>query len=187
MELTGRLTAVWRTRVEQGRLVFLGRSAGSMVGGRDISLTSEPNPLLLEYLLPDTGALHRGLELAGDCTIRPHYASSAWDVVVALSMQMAERRGYASVNVVRVPNEEALQCIGVQCKMIGATSMQARSPLSRKQLRRLMRGFENQQQDASAQATSTPVNSPVACGTAAVNEVEDQQEQCETGFSDFDR
>ena len=109
-----------------------------MVGGRDISLTKEPNPLLLEYLVGESGALHQGLGLAGTCaispdllrpplishdlrlglagtcTIRPHYDPS-WDVAVALARQMqihmGSRASAAKSRVVLVPDDEALQAI----------------------------------------------------------------------------
>lgn len=119
-------------------------SACAVVGGRDISLTKEPNPLLLEYLMPDTGALHQGLGLAGECTIRPHYEPS-WDVAVALAARQLEvfRGTPSGVKVVRVPDDEALQCIGTACKMVGEQSQEAELPLSKKQMRRLMRGFQD--------------------------------------------
>jgi len=114
MALVGELTAEWTARVEQGLAVFLARSAGAMVGGRDISLTKEPNPLLLEYLVGESGALHQGLGLAGTCTIRPHYDPS-WDVAVALARQMqihmGSRASAAKSRVVLVPDDEALQAI----------------------------------------------------------------------------
>ena len=160
----------WTRQVELGQTIFLGRSAGSMVGGYDISLTSEPNPLLLEYLLPDTGALHRGLGLAGRCTIRPHYGEH-WDVVVALARQMQSHTGgrLPHAEVVRVGNEEAMQCMRGRCKMIGMTSRQALPPLSKPQLRRLMRGFEESH----------------AAGMPLFHN-QDEEPQCQRGWSDFD-
>ena len=57
-------------RVRSGQLLYLGRSAGAMVGSKDFGATYEPMPLLLELLLKgDT----KGLALAGRCVPRPHY------------------------------------------------------------------------------------------------------------------
>lgn len=147
MELAAPFTRAWTERVRAGRMVFLGRSAGAMVGGRDISLTSEPNPLLLDYLLPSEAVVHAGLGLAGECSFRPHY-SEQWDLVVALARQQERtlRPGGgdagAAAKVVRLPNEEALQCIGTRCKIVGDTSREAAEPLSKRQLRRLVRAFD---------------------------------------------
>lgn len=58
------------SRVRSGQLVYLGRSAGAMVGSSDFAYSYEPMPLLLEELLEgDT----KGLALAGRCVARPHY------------------------------------------------------------------------------------------------------------------
>ena len=57
------------------------------MAGMDISLTDEPNPLLLDYLLPSSSFIHHGLALAGSCTLRPHYESAnsaQFDLAVAL-------------------------------------------------------------------------------------------------------
>lgn len=135
MELAAPLTKTWLHRVQQGKTIFLGRSAGSMVGGADIGLTSEPNPLLLEYLLPRAHGLHHGLQLVGSCSIRPHY-SPQWDLVSALFQALR------SELVVRVGNDEALLCMDGRCKMVGKLSVQGEEPLSKTQMHRLIRAFE---------------------------------------------
>ena len=109
-----------------------------MVAGKDISLTFEPNPMLLDYLLPTSNITdyHEGLALAGECSIRPHY-SAEYDIYVSLLSQLR----HDQVRIVRLPDSEALLCMNSSCKMVGLVSQEATAPLSKRQLRRVMRAF----------------------------------------------
>lgn len=99
-----------RARVEAGSLVFMGRSAGAMAGGADVGLSTEPPPSLSISLL---GCSSKGLELAGNCAIRPHYSQESWDK----ASETYERAG--GLNVVRMPNGEGMMCAQGVCKMVG--------------------------------------------------------------------
>eukprot|EP00931_Biecheleriopsis_adriatica_P087635 TRINITY_DN62067_c0_g1_i1.p1 TRINITY_DN62067_c0_g1~~TRINITY_DN62067_c0_g1_i1.p1 ORF type:complete len:543 (+),score=105.86 TRINITY_DN62067_c0_g1_i1:88-1716(+) len=98
-----------RTRVRDGKTIFMGRSAGAMIGGKDSELTTEMLPKMWETL----GISRHGLGIAGDCTIRPHYTKTTWDRASAMYEQIL------GVQVVRVPNGEGLLCSGKDCKMVG--------------------------------------------------------------------
>ena len=99
-------------RVREGRLLYIGRSAGGMVGGSDYALTAEPSPLLTTTLLEqDT----KGLALAGRCALRPHTKNLLWDLV---SKMYADATGQT---VILAANDEALYCEQGCCGMTGAT------------------------------------------------------------------
>ena len=99
-------------RVREGTLLYIGRSAGGMVGGSDFALTAEPNPVLTTTLLDqDT----KGLALAGKCALRPHTKNLLWDLV---SKMYADATGQT---VILAANGEGLFCDQGCCGMTGAT------------------------------------------------------------------
>jgi len=106
------LAAKILAKVRAGSLVYVGRSAGSMLASADEGLTFEPNPLLMDLLLSNRTA---GLGLAGACAIRPHY-TQLWDQ----ASRFYERA--SGLVVVRLPNNESLQCQGMRCAVVGQTS-----------------------------------------------------------------
>lgn len=126
-----------RDRVLAGEVVFVGQSAGSMVGAADVGLTYEPKPALLQELLH--GQTSSVLSLAGRCAIRPHVTGDQWDLVSALY-------GLANdLNVVGIPNNEALLCISRSCHMVGETGRLSPSVFSGRsdpQLQRLAAPFK---------------------------------------------
>lgn len=105
-------------RLENGSLIYLGRSAGSMVAGSDFGLAFEPNPVFLGLLGNET----RGLQLAGTCAIRPHYTPK-WD----LASNVYEKASHGRVHIVLVPDGEGLACISGRCAMVGSTSREGAS------------------------------------------------------------
>lgn len=99
-------------RVRNGSLVYLGRSAGAMVGSADAGVTFEPSPNLLAALLhKDT----KGLGLVGRCAIRPHF-KLLWDLTSNTYGLMK------NLTVLRLPDGEGLQCFNLTCRILGATS-----------------------------------------------------------------
>lgn len=109
-------------RVNSGHLVYMGRSAGAMVGGRDVGVTLEPTATVSDNLLgckatSATSTSHeknmQGLGLIGVCSIRPHYTQDKWDHVT----EVYERA--KGEYVVRIPNGEGLMCMQGHCKMVG--------------------------------------------------------------------
>ena len=71
------LAELIQKRVQEGTLLYMGRSAGGMVGGSDFALTYEPSPVLTTTLL---GKDTTGLALAGKCALRPHIKNHLWDI-----------------------------------------------------------------------------------------------------------
>lgn len=101
------------SRVRSGRLLYLGRSAGSMAASIDYAYTYEPNPLLEEVLLQgDT----RGLALAGSCAIRPHYGNLLWNIPTRV---LQKARGQVGI---LTENGEGLACDQGHCFMVGKNS-----------------------------------------------------------------
>jgi len=99
-------------KLHAGSLVYMGESAGSMVGSADVGLTYENTPNLYDKLLQaDTS----GLALAGNCAIRPHDHGEIWDLASAVYGKLK------SLNVVRLPNGDGLRCMKAQCEVVGLT------------------------------------------------------------------
>ncbi|CAE7481001.1 unnamed protein product [Symbiodinium natans] len=101
-----------RKRVQEGTLLYMGRSAGGMVGGSDFALTYEPSPALTSSLLNEDT---RGLALAGKCALRPHIKNHLWDIT---SKIYAKATGQT---VVLAANGEGLFCNQGCCGMTGTT------------------------------------------------------------------
>lgn len=123
------------TRISSGQVIYIGRSAGSMVAGTDIGLTHEPKPPLLETLLNWDMT---GLSLAGRCNIRPHFHPK-WDLMSSVYGQLK------NVTVVRISDGESLRCLRGLCTMQGVTSRQAPSMFTNRsdpQLIRLVDAFK---------------------------------------------
>eukprot|EP00440_Ansanella_granifera_P054831 gb/GFBE01059440.1/.p1 GENE.gb/GFBE01059440.1/~~gb/GFBE01059440.1/.p1 ORF type:complete len:121 (+),score=20.42 gb/GFBE01059440.1/:1-363(+) len=73
----------------------------------------------------DDDVRHQALELAGKCTVRPHYTLQDWDHAATIY----ERTHFA--RVARIPNGEAMQCLGGVCRMFGITRGSGRSNLAK--------------------------------------------------------
>ncbi|CAE7209173.1 unnamed protein product [Symbiodinium pilosum] len=102
-----------KQRVQEGELLYMGRSAGAMAASSDFAMTYEPNPMLEENLLDGSTA---GLSLAGSCSLRPHASKSLWNVP-------GDVFGYAvSHTIVRVANGDGLYCDQGHCVIAGKTS-----------------------------------------------------------------
>jgi len=100
-------------KIKAGHMVYLGESAGSMVGAADIGLTYESNPNVFKKLL---GEDTRGLKLAGNCAIRPHdsgLSGSKYDLASSVYGQLKD------LKVARLSNGEGLQCSGTACRVVG--------------------------------------------------------------------
>lgn len=117
------VTNAIQTKVADGSMIYMGRSAGAMCGSKDVALTTEPMPSLTDNLLgcESSGTMKNteGLGLAGKCVIRPHYSKAKWDI----PSEIYERA--KGVNVVRIPNGEGMMCLGTNCKMVGMAHVNA--------------------------------------------------------------
>lgn len=101
-------------QIEHGRTILVGRSAGSMLAGWDVTMSVEEGSRFLFKCGPDGRASDDALRLLGKCTVRPHYSQERWDVAATMHERSSLRR------VVRIPNGEAMQCMGGRCRMFGA-------------------------------------------------------------------
>lgn len=99
------------SRVRTGSAIYVGESAGSMAGSADIGLTYETKGNILSHLLRGSTA---GLRIAGKCAIRPHDHDSKWDIAGSVYGLLK------GLTVVRVPNGDALRCIGKHCVLAGS-------------------------------------------------------------------
>jgi len=107
----GELMEKVKARIEEGSLVYLGRSAGAMIGSADVGLTYEPDPVLLDHL---NNGKTGGLALAGWCAIRPHYKDDMmWDITTSVYEEAKH------LNELRVPNGAGVGCMDAKCKMYG--------------------------------------------------------------------
>jgi len=101
-------------KIKAGRMIYLGQSAGAMIGAADIGLTyASPNPNIFKMLLSKDS---RGLRLAGNCAIRPHdtgLSASRYDLASAVYGKLK------GLNVARLSNGEGLKCIGTTCRVVG--------------------------------------------------------------------
>mmetsp|Transcript_5124 Transcript_5124/g.14268 ORF Transcript_5124/g.14268 Transcript_5124/m.14268 type:complete len:415 (-) Transcript_5124:73-1317(-) len=128
------MAPVWR-RVAEGSVIFLGDSAGSILGSADIGLTFESGPVLLGVLM---NGETRGLGLTGKCAIRPHDKGDTWDLASAVYGALK------GLSVVRVSDGNALRCIGAECSIVGVTALPGASVFSGPEdprLQRLSRAF----------------------------------------------
>ncbi|CAJ1430741.1 unnamed protein product [Effrenium voratum] len=99
-----------KERVQDGSLLYMGRSAGAMAASQDFASTYEPNPLLLETLLHGDSS---GLGLAGQCSLRPHYKNLLWNIATRVTTRA---KGQVAV---LANNGEGLACDHGKCSMVG--------------------------------------------------------------------
>jgi len=100
-------------KIKSGHMIYLGQSAGAMIGAADIGLSYDQNPHIFKMLL---GKDSRGLRLAGNCAIRPHdtgLSRSKYDLASAVYGKLK------GLNVARLSNGEGLKCIGTLCRVVG--------------------------------------------------------------------
>jgi len=114
-------------KLQKGRTIFLGRSAGAMLGGDSLGLTDEFGAWVgaAMELAADSDETHidigtgkaeedthlghharSGMDLIGDCAIRPHWSPNSWT---------RKSNFYAAVtglHIVRVPNGQGMVCSG---------------------------------------------------------------------------
>mmetsp|Transcript_86525 Transcript_86525/g.277789 ORF Transcript_86525/g.277789 Transcript_86525/m.277789 type:complete len:252 (+) Transcript_86525:204-959(+) len=122
-------------RVAEGSVIYVGQSAGSMLGSADSGLTFESDPLMLGVLMKGET---RGLGLTGMCAIRPHDKGDTWDLASAVYGALK------GLSVVRVSDGNALRCIGAECSIVGVTGLPGASVFSGPEdphLQRLSRAF----------------------------------------------
>eukprot|EP00933_Yihiella_yeosuensis_P023460 TRINITY_DN18270_c0_g5_i1.p1 TRINITY_DN18270_c0_g5~~TRINITY_DN18270_c0_g5_i1.p1 ORF type:complete len:482 (+),score=51.78 TRINITY_DN18270_c0_g5_i1:61-1506(+) len=116
LDFAGELLKPVIDKVQAGSVIYMGQSAGSMVGSADMGLTIEPRPAIFKLLdKEDT----RGLSLVGCCAIRPHTPldSKLYDIVAAVYGKLK------GVKVIRIHNGDGLQCIKGFCKVVGNTGL----------------------------------------------------------------
>eukprot|EP00933_Yihiella_yeosuensis_P023461 TRINITY_DN18270_c0_g6_i1.p1 TRINITY_DN18270_c0_g6~~TRINITY_DN18270_c0_g6_i1.p1 ORF type:complete len:508 (+),score=79.27 TRINITY_DN18270_c0_g6_i1:84-1526(+) len=103
-------------KVHAGSVIYMGQSAGSMVGSADMGLTFEPSPAIFEDLLREDT---RGLSLIGRCAIRPHdpQQSKKYDIISAVYGKLK------GVKVIRLHNGDGLKCIRGYCQAVGNTRL----------------------------------------------------------------
>jgi len=104
-----------KKRILAGKTVFIGRSAGAMIGADDM-ITYEPNPNLGSYLFGDSETAS-GMHLIGDCSIRPHW-SSKWKPGVVLYTMLTRSKE----RIIPVRNGEAVSCSRGLCKRLQLSS-----------------------------------------------------------------
>ncbi|CAE7909354.1 unnamed protein product [Symbiodinium sp. KB8] len=113
MKFAPQLGEMIKRRVQNGELLYMGRSAGAMAASRDFAMTYEPNPMLAETLLDGSTD---GLSLAGSCALRPHASKKLWNVPGDVFGHAAGQQ------TVRVANGDGLFCDQGHCVVAGKTS-----------------------------------------------------------------
>jgi len=98
-------------KLKQGKAVYLGRSASSMVAGVNAVFSYEPTPEMLENVLADDP---KGLALLPKCIIKPHFTTESYE---AYSSALEDSTGF---DVVRMPNLAAWVCQSGSCELQGS-------------------------------------------------------------------
>mmetsp|Transcript_136508 Transcript_136508/g.345661 ORF Transcript_136508/g.345661 Transcript_136508/m.345661 type:complete len:428 (-) Transcript_136508:183-1466(-) len=100
-----------KKKLEKGRAVYMGRSAGGMVAGSNAAFSYEPTPEMFQSVL---SADPTGLQLLPECIVKPHFKTEAHEVYAS-----ALEKG-SGLRVARIPNYMALACKSGSCVLQGS-------------------------------------------------------------------
>jgi len=100
-----------KKKLEGGRAVYMGRSAGAMVAGSNSAFSYEPTPEMLRSVL---SADPTGLRLLPECIVKPHFKTEAHEAYAS-----ALEKG-SGLRVARMPNYMALACKSGSCVLQGS-------------------------------------------------------------------